>query len=264
MADGDMREPAASGPHAKNLFLRLLFLPKHSNSKSPRATSPQLQQHLESICNNNIEIAARQLVPVSLTVNPSPGSNDRVIAAVGASGSGLSAGDPAGAWHKQDWACRQGMGRPPGHCPPVHGVVLRAPVPAKPGSACEPAKSAGSRKPEEPLGRLRLAPPLGTRSGHGGRGEGGSGAGRQGTAPPGRATPRNGGWGRWASPRRVPCPPEGGHPHGRSWRGLGAGRGEGQGWLRACCTPGSGPPRIGVLGNGGTLRRTGTPEEGVL
>lgn len=58
-------------------------------------------------------------------------------------------------------------------------LVLRALVPAKPGSACEPTKSAGSRKPEEPLCKLWLAPPAGTCSRHGAEEKGAAGwAGR--------------------------------------------------------------------------------------
>lgn len=80
------------------------------------------------------------------------------------------------------------------------GLMLQAPVPAKPGTACEPTKFAGSRKPESLPGRLRLAPLLAAGSGHRGRGQEGSGRDTQVMAPMGRAAPLNSGWGRWASP----------------------------------------------------------------
>lgn len=134
------------------------------------------------------------------------------------------------------------------------------PVLAKPGSACEPTKSAGSRKPEEPLGRLRLAPPLGTHSGHGGRGEGGSGAGRRVMVPTGRAAPHNGSWGRWASPHGVLCPPKGASPTagaaGRRRRGAG---------LAPCMLhPWTRSPRDMAAGKRGDLEADRDPKEGVL
>lgn len=58
----------------------------------------------------------------------------------------------------------------------------------------------------------------------------------------------------------TPREPQRGHCHGRGCRGPGGGRGEGQSWFPACCTPGSGISKIGMLGNGDR----GIPEEEVL
>lgn len=132
-------------------------------------------------------------------------------------------------------------------------LVLRAPAPAKPGSTYEPTKSAGSRKLEAWQG---LA---GTSAWHlqwaRGQRRRGEQSRQAGHGPHGqRSTPQRQ-LGRVGITPQGSAPSKRGHPHAR---GLGAGGGEGQGWLH----PWIGVPRIEVLGNGGPRGGQGSQKKG--